>query len=647
MLLGALAVLSLRGSGTVETQAARVAVSAEIAGAVETFANRTEAARSLVMQYALTENDGDLAVAQQALQRLAQTAENLVAAGRDDRSALADLAARENKYRAAVKGMIDAIGARRGGIAEMTPAGTELRTTVSAIAGAVVRDAANADVLAKALRMSEALLNANASASRYLASRNPADAAAAGAELEAMKGAIEGVRAGAPDNRGVQRFVQALSEPMGKFERALARVVSASNAFAAATSERDVAAKSLLEAVSAMQSQSAAEQADAIGQMNEVVRATRNLGATTAIIALTLGIVLAWLIGRSIAGPITRITGAMQRIAAGDLETAIPHAERKDEIGAMGRAVQVFRDGLVRANRLTDEQLAEREAKERRARTVDAINEQFQQRMADLVSELASAAATMRQTSTTMSTTADETNQRSVAVASAAEEASVNVQAVASAAEELSSSISEIGRQVAQSSEIAGKAVAEAERTDQTVQELAKSAQCIGEVVALIQTIANQTNLLALNATIEAARAGDAGRGFAVVASEVKSLAGQTAKATEEISVQIAGIQTTTHNAVAAIHSILATIGDMRNISEAIAGSINEQNGATREIAHNAQEVASGTREVSGNITSVNRAATETGEAAQHVLAAASQLTEQAEQLTSELEGYLAAVRAA
>jgi methyl-accepting chemotaxis protein len=337
----------------------------------------------------------------------------------------------------------------------------------------------------------------------------------------------------------------------------------------------------------------------------------------------------------------------MQRIAAGDLETAIPHAERKDEIGAMGRAVQVFRDGLVRANRLTDEQLAEREAKERRARTVDAINEQFQQRMADLVSELASAAATMRQTSTTMSTTADETNQRSVAVASAAEEASVNVQAVASAAEELSSSISEIGRQVAQSSEIAGKAVAEAERTDQTVQELAKSAQCIGEVVALIQTIANQTNLLALNATIEAARAGDAGRGFAVVASEVKSLAGQTAKATEEISVQIAGIQTTTHNAVAAIHSILATIGDMRNISEAIAGSINEQNGATREIAHNAQEVASGTREVSGNITSVNRAATETGEAAQHVLAAASQLTEQAEQLTSELEGYLAAVRAA
>jgi methyl-accepting chemotaxis protein len=153
--------------------------------------------------------------------------------------------------------------------------------------------------------------------------------------------------------------------------------------------------------------------------------------------------------------------------------------------------------------------------------------------------------------------------------------------------------------------------------------------------------------LLALNATIEAARAGEAGRGFAVVASEVKNLAGQTAKATEEISVQIAGIQTTTGDAVEAIHRIVAAIGDMRGISEAIAGSIREQNTATREIAHNAQEVASGTREVSGNITSVNRAATETGEAAQHVLAAASQLTEQAEQLTSELENYLAAVRAA
>jgi methyl-accepting chemotaxis protein len=599
------------------------------------------------MQYALSENDGDLATAQKALQALAESAKALTESETGDRAKLTDLAAREAKYRAAVTAMIEAIGARRKSSADMTTAGTEVRTTVSATAAAVVRENASPEIVGKAVRLSEGFLNAQASAARFLASRNPADAGAAKSELEAMKAAVEAVKAGTTENRRVQRFTAALPEPTAKFERALAGVVAATDAFSAASVEREAAGKALLDAVAAMKSQSSAEQSDAIGRMNDVVRATRQFGITTAALALTIGVALAWLIGQGIAGPIARITASMQRIAAGDLDAAIPHAERRDEIGAMGRAVQVFRDGLLRANRLADEQSSEHATRERRARAIETINEKFQQRMATLVAQLASAATEMQATSATMTATAEETNNRSVAVASAAEEASVNVQTVASAAEELSSSISEIGRQVAQSSGIAAKAVAEAERTDETVQALAMNAQRIGEVVALIQTIANQTNLLALNATIEAARAGEAGKGFAVVASEVKNLAAQTAKATEEISVQIGGIQSSTDHAVDAIQSIVSTIGQMRSISEMIAGSIQEQNDATREIARNAQDVASGTREVTGNITSVNRAAGETGEAAQQVLAASGQLAEQAEQLTSELDAYLAAVRAA
>jgi methyl-accepting chemotaxis protein len=366
-----------------------------------------------------------------------------------------------------------------------------------------------------------------------------------------------------------------------------------------------------------------------------------------SIVAIGIGLLLAWVIGRGIAGPVIAMTAAMQRLADGDHGTAIPAQGRTDEIGEMAGAVGVFKENMITAARLAAEQAAESEAKLRRAQRVDELTKAFEAKVGHLVGVLSSASTEMEATAQSMAATAEETNQQSVTVASASEQASANVQTVATATEELSSSIHEIGRQVTQSTTIAGQAVADAQRTDATVQALAAAAQKIGDVVELIQDIASQTNLLALNATIEAARAGDAGKGFAVVASEVKSLASQTAKATEDIGGQIAAIQGATSEAVAAIQGITKTIEEINQIATAIAGAVQEQGAATAEISRNVQQAAQGTQEVSTNIVSVKEAATSTGAAASQVLSAASDLSRQSEQLTAEVNTFLAGLKAA
>jgi methyl-accepting chemotaxis protein len=381
------------------------------------------------------------------------------------------------------------------------------------------------------------------------------------------------------------------------------------------------------------------------------VAADYHNGRLVVFVLLGVAILIAgfagYLMVRAIAWPIQAMTAAMRRLAAKDMAVEIPARDRTDEIGEMASAVEVFKDSMIKADELAAAEQAEQAAKEQKAKHLEHLVNEFETKIGGLVGVLSSASTEMEATAQAMSSTATQTNQQASNVAAAAEEASTGVQTVASATEELTSSIGEINRQVSQSAKITEKAVNDARQTDRIVRALADGAQKIGQVVELISNIAGQTNLLALNATIEAARAGDAGKGFAVVASEVKSLANQTAKATEEISTQISQIQSATGDAVTAIKGITDTIEEVSTITTTIASAVEEQGAATAEIARNVQQTASSTREVTTNIAGVSQAANETGEAASQVLRAAGDLSKQAEQLTQEVGTFVADVRAA
>jgi methyl-accepting chemotaxis protein len=375
--------------------------------------------------------------------------------------------------------------------------------------------------------------------------------------------------------------------------------------------------------------------------------------ATTVMLAaggLTLigSVLFVWLyVGGNIVRRIGNLQRSMQLLSDGDLDTEIYHSIQQDEIASMASSLQIFRESMIEARALSAGQDQDRVAKAERTSRIEGRIVEFETTVRTALDGLQKSANSMQTTAQGMSATADQSSALVSAVASAAEETSVNVQTVSAGTEQLSSSISEIGRQVVASAQIARKAVDEAGATDATMQGLADNASRISVVVDLIQVIASQTNLLALNATIEAARAGEAGRGFAVVASEVKNLANQTAKATEEIRAQIASMQQVTTSAVGAIRNIGQTITEINEVTAAIAAAVEQQGAATREIARNIQHAAGGTSEVSSNIIGVSTASAEAGSAASEVLSASGALRREADVLRAEIDAFLCNIRAA
>jgi methyl-accepting chemotaxis protein len=364
-------------------------------------------------------------------------------------------------------------------------------------------------------------------------------------------------------------------------------------------------------------------------------------------LAAVATLVFAWFIGGGIAGAIQKMTDAMRELAGGNKQIEVPGLGRKDEIGGMADALQVFKDAAVELDRMMEQKEAERRQAEEKARTMAAITARFQANVGQLVSSVSSASSQLQSTAQNLNGNVEQTSRNTSAVASASEEAAANVQAIASSAEELSASIGEISRQVNDAADFSKKAVDSAKVTDSTVQGLTDAAQKIGKVVELINDIASQTNLLALNATIEAARAGEAGKGFAVVASEVKSLANQTARATEDITAQINAMQSVTNDAVNAIRAIAQSIEKINHISTAIAGAVEEQGAATKEIARSVEQAATGTIEVTKNVVEVSSAVAQTSQAAGEVFDATRLLSKSAIEMKAEIDEFLTKVRSA
>jgi methyl-accepting chemotaxis protein len=352
-------------------------------------------------------------------------------------------------------------------------------------------------------------------------------------------------------------------------------------------------------------------------------------------------------IGRNLVARLVGLEKTMTRLAGGDLSAKVETRRGGDEIGQMAEALSVFREGIVQANAAAAEKAAEQEAKQRQAAMIDQLTREFNDGATSALAAVSTAASRMKGSAEKMSKVAAQAKEQTGAVASASEQAAANVQTVAAATEELSGSISEISRQVGESARIAAQAVEQVAKSEVTVTELASAANRIGEVVGLINTIAAQTNLLALNATIEAARAGEAGKGFAVVASEVKSLATQTARATEGIIAQVTAIQGSTQEAVDTIKGIGQIIDKMSEIATTVASAVEEQGAATAEIARNIQQAASGTQNVSNNIVGVSNAANQTGETASDVLQSSDGLAAESEALSNEVGRFLARIKAA
>ena len=451
-----------------------------------------------------------------------------------------------------------------------------------------------------------------------------------------------------PDAKILQGLKEA-STLLGEYRQSLTRLIENSKSIAELTEEMSDSAKAIIQGADAMRATVVADQQRLEAESDAIIGETERLILMLAAGGFLLGAALALLLGKGISRPMTAMCKAMRELAGGNFDVVLPGLGRRDELGEMAGAVEEFKlQAIAKAERDAAAQDAQNRASSAARRTeLIRFADDFEAAVGAIVSNVSASAVQLESAAGTLTRTAETTQSLSSQVAGSSEQASTNMQSVAAATEELSASVDEIGRRVRESSQIAEAAVLQAQQTDGRIGKLSRAAQQIGDVVKLITAIAEQTNLLALNATIEAARAGDAGRGFAVVASEVKSLASQTAKATDEISSHISGMQDATQESVAAIKEIGGTIAQISSIASTIASAVEQQSSATQEIARSVQNVAQGTGEAAANIMQVNRGATETGSASEEVLNSARTLSSESTRLRDELDRFMGNIRAA
>jgi methyl-accepting chemotaxis protein/CHASE3 domain sensor protein len=482
----------------------------------------------------------------------------------------------------------------------------------------------------------------NALISRY----GETDAKDAGAHLKALEAAFAEMNSG---NSSIRRRLAALAEQLSIYRKTFDQFIGVSETIDGKIGEMNKLASSMADNAASIRDSAAADNAKTERATESLIRSTQSLVLMLAMVLVALGGCLAFFLSRGISRPIVKLCKAMRELAGGNFAVVLPGLGRKDEIGEMAGAVEEFKvQALAKADRDASERDAQNKAGilQRRAE-LNRFADDFETVVGAIVSKVSTSAAQLEAAAGTLTRTVTLTRDLTTRVVGASEQASADVRTVAAATEQLSASVYDIGNRVQQSSRIAGAAVAQADQTDERIAKLSRAAQQIGEVVKLITAIAGKTNLLALNATIEAASAGEAGRGFAVVAVEVKSLASQTAKATEEISSHILEIQDATQQSVAAIKEIGDTIRQISRIASEIANAVEQQSSATQGIATNVQSVAQVTREVTSSIIEVNQESGETGTASAEVLNSARALSVESLRLRQELDRLMANIRAA
>ncbi len=642
LLVAVLGVQFVRSVGTIDEQVDQVVTKGRDAMDAGRLAQNSERLDRIVLNYIVLQTGDSL-----------EEAKNELASFEQSLATVSDKAAQEQvdtiqkaaaEYRAAFDRIVAAVNTRLEGQKNTDLSGTQLNTTVMAIVGLALSKEPPA-VQNDALRLVQALQASRMATSRYLYTSDPNDAAAATNELDRVKEVTEKLTASATNKR-VSRFVGSMAPGLETFSAGLVNVTEGNLALKQAQIDSRDALDHLMSAVEATVLTFANAQTAAQAEARDVVSNGRTQAVLMPILAIALGIIFAVLIGSSIARPVRKLTQAMVTLASGDTSLRIPATTRHDEVGDMARAVQVFKDNAIEMDRLRSAQEEERQrAEEEKYRTMNALAQNFESSVMDVVQSVIKVADTVQVNAQTVDNISQQTRDHATQGAAATEEASVNVNLVAAAVEQLTGSVASISSQVNESTSIAGSAVEEARQADQVVNSLIEAANRIGAVVHLIQKIASQTNLLALNATIEAARAGDAGKGFAVVANEVKALANQTSSATGDIGVQVEAIQSATQDAVSAIRHIASTISRMNDIAGEISSAIEEQYEATREIGVSLQQAAVGTTEVAKTISDVMHQVTDSSSAADNLLSSSATLAQQTSILRNEVNAFTGRIR--